>query len=740
MSSTYQELLVKQVKDIFTNVETYVNARKHAQLKYPTTGSYLELDIWIPELEISFEFQDSYHYITTWYTHHTQKKINLKDTLKKDLAHKQHITFIEIPCWWDGAKQSLSASTLFYRPDLNVSTLSDHELISLNPPLDFFKFKEVPDVGELMLPSFPMELPDFDISENTWWLGEKYDGMRCCWNPIQRKLYTRTGAQVQLRPEISRNLFPIFIDGEIWFGRGSFTSTQAISIGSLEQVTWYSFKLIGFDIPPTGIQKLPFEARYKKLLYHFPLSHPFAEIAVRLMCCDNARLDEFVQRIITGGGEGAILRMTRSEYEHGRSSKLIKFKTSFGDEEGIVVARGPQNSVQLKLPDDRTFTVPAQNVLIPTPKIGDVVTFSFDRSSRRELPVNPTITRVRTDLSWDDVLYTYWREYGYQRENAPLPGYTSKPHGYWSKENMRLQLESYAKIQNLNPLKKGTWENLTHKHIKQTKYGDTILRKLKGYNNAITNLFPELSFTDTSLNKIENRRKFFEDYAKMIGFDPQKAAHWYEQPMSLIMSTKGASNVIYYHQKSLTQALLDLFPNINLDKTKLWGNKLWNNKLMRRKFFENYARTKGFDALIPENWYKQPRSQLVAVKGYYNVTSRHNNDYAQALRDLFPEMKLDKSQIGRSSWHTKDLRRRFFEKYARVYKFDPLNPEHWYNQPRDQIMSFKKAVSVMTHYNNNVSRALMDLFPDIGIVKSKFTWRKKKHTKEQKTAKRYKMS
>ena len=21
------------------------------------------------------------------------------------------------------------------------------------------------------------------------WLGEKYDGMRCCWNPIQRKLY-----------------------------------------------------------------------------------------------------------------------------------------------------------------------------------------------------------------------------------------------------------------------------------------------------------------------------------------------------------------------------------------------------------------------------------------------------------------------------------------------------------------------------------------------------------------------
>ena len=86
MYSTHQDLLVKQTKSIFQNVgilfalstlpfvytytcslysttcfdahvETYVNARKHTQLKYPTTGAYLELDIWIPEYEISFEFQ-----------------------------------------------------------------------------------------------------------------------------------------------------------------------------------------------------------------------------------------------------------------------------------------------------------------------------------------------------------------------------------------------------------------------------------------------------------------------------------------------------------------------------------------------------------------------------------------------------------------------------------------------------------------------------------------------------------
>jgi hypothetical protein len=35
------------------------------------------------------------------------------------------------------------------------------------------------------------------------------------------------------------------------------------------------------------------------------------------------------------------------------------------------------------------------------------------RSSRRELPVNPTIVRVRYDLSWDDVVDSYVRESSY---------------------------------------------------------------------------------------------------------------------------------------------------------------------------------------------------------------------------------------------------------------------------------------------------------------------------------------
>ena len=36
--------------------------------------------------------------------------------------------------------------------------------------------------------------------------------------------------------------------------------------------------------------------------------------------------------------------------------------------------------------------------------IGSVVTFTYERNSRRDTIVNPTITRIRGDLEWEDVV------------------------------------------------------------------------------------------------------------------------------------------------------------------------------------------------------------------------------------------------------------------------------------------------------------------------------------------------
>ena len=54
--------------------------------------------------------------------------------------------------------------------------------------------------------------------------------------------------------------------------------------------------------------------------------------------------------------------------------------------------------------------VPATGVEVSTPKIGDVVTFSYESFSRRDTPVNPIIYRTRSDVLWDDVVSVSERE------------------------------------------------------------------------------------------------------------------------------------------------------------------------------------------------------------------------------------------------------------------------------------------------------------------------------------------
>lgn len=46
-------------------------------------------------------------------------------------------------------------------------------------------------------------------------------------------------------------------------------------------------------------------------------------------------------------------------------------------------------------------------MLIPQPRVGEVVTFTYERTARRgTLPLGPKVVRVRTDLTWGDVVRT----------------------------------------------------------------------------------------------------------------------------------------------------------------------------------------------------------------------------------------------------------------------------------------------------------------------------------------------
>jgi hypothetical protein len=108
------------VRVLFPKENIQTNARYNAELINPNTGLSLELDVWIPRLHLCFEFQDVYHYTSTYFS-----QINLYDIQRRD-AHKQEMdrmkedTLVSVPFWWDGQKESLLETVNFQRPDIMV--------------------------------------------------------------------------------------------------------------------------------------------------------------------------------------------------------------------------------------------------------------------------------------------------------------------------------------------------------------------------------------------------------------------------------------------------------------------------------------------------------------------------------------------------------------------------------------------------------------------------------------------
>jgi hypothetical protein len=89
--------------------------------------------------------------------------------------------------------------------------------------------------------------------------------------------------------------------------------------------------------------------------------------------------------------------------------------------------------------------------------------------------------------------------------------------------------------------------------------------------------------------------------------------------------SQGIHRVIEHHNLCMGTTLMDLFPNIGLDKSKLKGNIFleshplycqvaqthslhlttdsWSNVEIRRQFFVNYAKENDFDPQSPEHWH-----------------------------------------------------------------------------------------------------------------------------------------
>jgi len=110
--SKTQQLLSARLKSLLPNVnQTYNFLHSSFQGK-----SNLQLDIFIPELSLAFEYNGEYHYklVKIFNSANVQRR----DERKRNICQHDGITLIVIPYWWDKTLESLALTIRNIRPDI----------------------------------------------------------------------------------------------------------------------------------------------------------------------------------------------------------------------------------------------------------------------------------------------------------------------------------------------------------------------------------------------------------------------------------------------------------------------------------------------------------------------------------------------------------------------------------------------------------------------------------------------
>lgn len=116
---------------------------------------------------------------------------------------------------------------------------------------------------------------------------------------------------------------------------------------------------------------------------------------------DQKTLAKMFKEIVKSGGEGVVVRDPKAPYTRGISNKNLKYK-SRSDAECEVSAHNPAkiegliNSIECKLPNGKLFKIVAglgENL----PKVGSIITYTYDKIGKTGLPESPVYLRVRND-------------------------------------------------------------------------------------------------------------------------------------------------------------------------------------------------------------------------------------------------------------------------------------------------------------------------------------------------------
>jgi len=153
------------------------------------------------------------------------------------------------------------------------------------------------------------------------------------------------------------------------------------------------------------------------------------------------------------------------------------------------------------------------------------------------------------------------------------------PESEFPMKKRRLFFDELAHDVGFDPLLPEYWYKISAEDITQRQGGSELLTYYdKSYIKALSHVYPELLLESHRFEEKKNtwnskwiRRKFFDNFAYELGFDPLNPSEWYFISRGDVLNMKSGTSVLNYYEGSHIRALMQLYPELSLEKPKFMG-------------------------------------------------------------------------------------------------------------------------------------------------------------------------
>lgn len=263
----------------------------------------------------------------------------------------------------------------------------------------------LPRPAEAALPVLLAQDTNDEIDPAGWLVSEKYDGVRAVWDG--QRLRFRSGMAVAAPAWFLAGLPKTPLDGELWLGRGRFDALSGlVRRGSPDDDGWRALRYMVFELPGAAGG---FAQRCVELARVVAASGcAQLQVVEQSALASRRALQERLEAVVRGGGEGLMLHRADAPYVTGRSRVLLKLKPQ-QDADALVVAHlpgqgrhaGRLGALRVRGDDGLEFQLgtgfsDAQRD--HPPPLGSTVTYTHRGRTPQGLPRFASFLRVRPDV------------------------------------------------------------------------------------------------------------------------------------------------------------------------------------------------------------------------------------------------------------------------------------------------------------------------------------------------------